>query len=79
MLNEMVAHYPIPYLKDLVINAPQGAEFRFDLLTSVISEDEWLKLDDRGRLTNVWNVIKELETSLGIKVQTNVILDENLA
>lgn len=72
----MVAHYPIPYLKDLVINAPHGTKFKFELLTKVLPEEDWLKLSPKDKLKNVWEVAKEIESKLNIRMDINVIEDK---
>lgn len=71
--------YPIPYYKDLFITAPQGYVFKFELLSKVLPEEDWLKLTPKERLRNVWEVSREIESKLNIRMDINVIEDENLA
>lgn len=71
----MQDYYPIPYFKDLFITAPQGHVFKFELLTKVLPEEDWLNLSPKERLRNVWEVSKEIESKLNIRMDINIIED----
>lgn len=65
--------YPIPYVKELVLNAPEGTLFNFSALKSAIPEEDFIQLTTKSKLKYIMEVIKELEDKFHIKVAFNVV------